>query len=47
MPHLKFSQEHCRLVIDQQRGQRLQRPVVLAHAQKTYPGMLRWTLLSL
>ena len=34
MPHLKFFQEHCSLLIDQQRGQCLQRPVVMAHAQK-------------
>ena len=34
MPHLKYYQEHCTLVIDQQRGQCLQRPVVLAYAQK-------------
>ena len=34
MLHLKFFQERCSLEIDQQRGQCLQRPVVLAHAQK-------------
>ena len=34
MPHLKSFQEHCSLVIDLQRGQRLQRPVTLARAQE-------------
>ena len=28
MPHLKFFQQHCSLVIDQQRGQHLQRSVL-------------------